>query len=145
MSNLVGTEVVEREIGRWAPSDLAFIRELRYDGDRATLEIEALFQPRLSNVECWPNRSGPFWRVTLQFEGIRQLRIAQNGTGDLQVGGFLLRDHSSSQMEGVTLQVADYENGVVGFWALRVVVKACERLDTRPTSDPLATTRPGPA
>jgi len=136
--------LIEAAVGRWKPPDVAFIRELRFFGlveledGTATSRVAlcTLLQPRPPLSKGWPDPRGSFWEVRIEFDGVRELKINQGGSGDIQVQGFDIEDHSRSQMEGVSLRVLDYESHCISFWARSARVVSCTRSTTRPTSLP---------
>ncbi len=149
---ITNTHLIESAVGRWKPSDVAFIRELLFRGISKgsdedlispTLELLVLIQPRPPQSVGWPDPDGRFWEARLKFEGVRELRVDQDGAGDLQVAGFDIADHSESQMEDVRLRVLDYEFNCIAFWASSAEVISCEPSTLRPHATPISRQYPG--
>ena len=151
MSAIENVALVEAKVGRWKPTDIAFIRELRFtsafeldDGTKTSrVALRVLLQPRLPLFEGWPDPQGRFWEVQIEFDGVRELNVEQDGSGDIQVQGFDLEDHTGSQMEGINVQVLDYEFGCISFWARSAKILSCREVATRPTSSPYGRIYPG--
>ena len=137
MGVMRNVDLVQGLVGRWDPSEIAFIRELRFDGEDDRLELVVLLQPRTTGVPGWPDPKGTFWAVSMLFEGIRDLELSHCQTGDLQVEGLEISDHSDSQMEDVRLQVTGRDMGALSFWARSGVILGCERVATSVTAYPL--------
>jgi hypothetical protein len=144
---ITNIELIESQVGRWKPSDVAFIRELRFCGMKKgtdeelispTLELIVLIQPRPLKSVGWPDPSGKFWEASLKFEGVQKFRVNQNGAADLQVAGFDIEDHSESQMENIRLHVFDYEFDSIDFWAHSAKIISCTPSTLRPHATPLS-------
>lgn len=130
MANEVqGTEKVRLALGRWAPSDLAYVERLEFHGDSdgSGLTIVGLFQRRDSAP--WPDMNGAMRRVTLRFEGVNALHIKGFGGGYTQVMGFDIRSISERGWEDADFEVEDYEDGRIGFTCSLVEVVAVEEED----------------
>ena len=116
MNTIKGIEQAGEVIGEWSPSDLATIEsvELRPDSDRcgSSLAIGALFQPRRNS---WPNFEKKMFRVTLFFDGVKDLRLKDFGGGPVQIMGFDIRFVGDRGMEGISYEVEDYEDGRIHF------------------------------
>jgi hypothetical protein len=144
---ITNIEIIESQVGRWNPSDIAFIRELRFCGIKkgtdevmssSSLELLVLIQPRPLKSMGWPDPSGKFWEASLKFEGVQNFRVNQIGAGDLQVVGFDIEDHSESQMENIRLHVIDYEEDRIDFWAHSAKIISCTPSSLLPHATPLS-------
>ena len=150
MDAIANLSVIEAAVGRWKPSDIAFIRELRFQGvhvlDDGTLTsslmLRALLQPRPPISAGWPDPRDKFWEVKIEFVGIRELKISQDGAGDLQVQGFDIKDHTGAQMEDVNLEVLDHDDGCISFWAKNAVIQSCREATGQPTTCPFGRVYP---
>ena len=116
MADIAGTEKVLSALGRWSPSDLAFVEglELRLEQVSSRLEIFALFQSRIGR-RSWPSFDEPFHPVRLSFGGVQNLRLEGFGGGLVQVLGFEISSVRDRGWEGIELEVADYEEGKFSF------------------------------
>jgi hypothetical protein len=145
------THLVATAVGRWSPSDVAFIRELRFSGNAerpdgtSTTEVilRVLLQPRPALSQGWPDPRGRFWEVDIQFSGVRDFTIAQVGTGDIQTEDFAIEDLSHAQLEGIRLKVSDEPAGRISFWAKSAIVLACRETSEQPTALPFGRVYPG--
>lgn len=112
-------EVAQRAevtLGRWSPSELAYIEDLELRsslGEPSTLEIRALFQRRGS--AGWPDPDGAFARVRLRFEGVGGLHLKDFGGGAVQVMGFDIHYIGDRGWEGIKFEIEDYEDGRIAF------------------------------
>jgi len=149
---IADTDLIELSVGRWMPTDVAFVRDLFFSGTREapdgsvnapTVELLVLIQPRPSQSTGWPDPKGPFWEARIRFNGVREFRVDQRGAGDLQVAGFNIEDHSKSQMEDARLRVFDYESDSIGFWAVSAQVLSCECCAIGPVASPYSREYPG--
>ncbi|HMC66145.1 MAG TPA: hypothetical protein VKI65_14510, partial [Gemmataceae bacterium] len=82
MSVVANTELIEHELGRWQPTDVAFIRRFAYenwDGRSFDLALMVLMQPRGPLSSGWPDPAQPFWEVEIVFHDVRDLSITVQG------------------------------------------------------------------
>lgn len=87
MSVVTNTEAIVREVGRWNPSDIAFIRRVSFensDGISFDLVLQVLVQPRPPLSAGWPDLNGRFWEAVLVFRGVRDLVLTVCGPWDIQ-------------------------------------------------------------
>ena len=108
----------ETTLGRWNPGDLAYVERLELTTPRygsPGLAITALFQGRSVSLAKWPDESLPFNRVRLYFDNVRDLSLNGFGRTPQQVMGFDIRDISDRRLEGLRLDVGDYEAGTIHF------------------------------
>src|SRR5438270_185479 len=112
MAFVANSEVVERERGRRAPADVAFIRRFVFEHCSLRgfdLILLVLVQPRPPLSVSWPDPCGPFWEVEIVVQEVRDLSFTIHGPWDVQCPGFDIEDISDRQWEGVRLLVYDYE------------------------------------
>jgi hypothetical protein len=147
---LANTEIIERMVGRWSPSDVAFIRRLAFENctpEGFDVVLVLLVQPRPLLSAGWPDPSGPFWEVEIGFRDVRDLEFVVRGPGDVQSPGFDIEDIRDRQWDGVNLLVHDYEAPPVGapipFGARRAEVLACRAASQPPNSPDLWRELPG--
>jgi hypothetical protein len=148
---LVGNpEVVEREVGRWLPTDVAFIRRFDFENcssGRFDLVLLVLVQPRPPLSVGWPDPCGSFWEVEIAFQEVRDLSFTIHGPWDVQCPGFDIEDISDRQWEGVKLLVYDYEAEPVGapirFGAKSAAIRSCQPAQYGPNSPMLTRQYPG--
>ena len=96
MSVIKNLDILETRVGRWRPSDIAFIVEALFQSDGiGAVTLRCLLQRRDLAMDGWPDCSGAFWDVELRFTGVRKFRLEQPGIGHVQVQGFDIIDHSS--------------------------------------------------
>lgn len=110
-------EMVEQAVGRWRPTDIAFIRRLHFENctsDTFDVVLVVLMQPRPPLSAGWPDQGGPFWETEIVFRAVRDLAFTVHGPWDVQCPGFDIEDITDRQWEGVRLLVYDYEGQPVG-------------------------------
>jgi hypothetical protein len=126
MATITNTIEVEKTLGRWKPSDLAYIERLSYecaaDGHPSTLEITGLAQRRDLAIGGWPSDIGELFRIRLAFRHIRDLKITAFNARPKQVTGFDITDVSDRGWEDVCFEVEDYENGYIHFLCKEIEV-----------------------
>lgn len=119
MADVENKELVQKYLGRWDPSDLAFVEAFAYtsssNGKKSRLGVVALFQRRDRAPNGWPSENNPTIRVTIEFEGVSNFQIKAVGPYPKQVMGFNIRDASEDGWEGIRLVVQDYESGQLSF------------------------------
>lgn len=124
MSSISGVERVIRAIGRWNPSDLAFIEQLEYTAqtsdEDSTLVCTAIFQRSDASDGSGPNDVSPRFRLRILFVGVRGLHIKDFGGPPTQIMGFDIVDISDRGWEGVTFSIEDYEDGLIGFYCKNI-------------------------
>jgi hypothetical protein len=125
-------ELVKQALGRWHPSDLAFIRslELKSDAEGSVLELEfaASRQDLAEVLEGEEAPAVPQFRVAMRFTGVRDLQL--KGTGaNAPSPGFGISDVSDRGWEGVRYLVWDYETEQVRFYCGGIEVLHAEPLD----------------
>jgi hypothetical protein len=150
MAIVANPEVVEREVGRWVPTDVAFIRRLDFENcsSRAfDLILMVLVQPRPPLSVAWPDPHGSFWEVEIAFQEVRDLSFTVHGPWDVQCPGFDIEDISDRQREGVRLLVHDYEGEPIGapirFLAKSAAIRFCRLAEYGPNSPVLTREYPG--
>ncbi len=113
MSRINGTDLVLSVVGRWNPSDLAFVEHLEYtaqiDEQEATLVLVGIFQRRDSVPNGWPSEQGPKFRVQMRFFGVQQFHVKDFGGPPTQIMGFDISDISDRGWESIRFSVEDYE------------------------------------
>lgn len=121
--NIEGIALVEASLGRWCPSDLAFIDRICVTSETDTflciVKIVGRFQRRNVGLE-WPDLDKPFYRFELEFQGVTGLRLRYDSPGG--IAGFMIDDISRRQLEGVNYEVGDYEGGAISFFCAGVRV-----------------------
>ncbi len=149
MGVIAGKEILAGCFAGWHPSYIAYIRELHYscvpeEGAGATLELLCFAQPRDPQT-LWPRADRPFWEVRIRFDGVRSFQLNTQTAGDIQVIGFSLEDVSDRQLEGIGVEVSDYEDQVVSFVARSALVLSCSATSEAPQSWPSQCIGPAPA
>lgn len=125
------TDVIIHEVGRWQPSDIAFIRQVSFEnwhGEDFDLVLQVLIQPRPPQSVGWPDLKGKFWETEICFRGVRDLSYIIRGPWDIQSPGFALEDISARQWDRQRLLVYDYEGlnpDGVRFGAHSAEVRSC--------------------
>ena len=149
MAAVANAEIAERVVGRWKPTDVAFIRRVEFENCTSQsfdLALTVLLQPRPPLSVGWPDPSGPFWEVEIAFQGVRDLRFTIHGPWDVQCPGFDIEDISDRQWEGIKLLVYDYEGEPVGaaleFGAKAAAIRSCQRAGSGPNC-PISPEYPG--
>jgi len=105
-----GWEEIEREIGRLALSDFAFIHRLTFllvEGNQ-DYGLEIVLAKELASAD---------FRLCFCFSGVRALRIANFGDRPTQLLGFEITDISDRGMEGLNWECSDYEQNSISFYA----------------------------
>ncbi len=150
MINIAGAEIVEAAVGRWLPTDVAFIRQFKFENCTASgfdLILLVLVQPRPPQSAGWPDPVGPFWEVEVAFERVGNLNFTIHGPWDVQCPGFDIEDISDRQWEGIKLLVYDYEGEPIGapirFGARSAVIRSCQPARYAPNSIVLTREYPG--
>lgn len=67
------------------------------------------------NLELESDHPEKALRLKMRFGGVRDLRLAHFGNRPTRVTGLDVLDVSSSQLEGVTFRVVDFENDMIRF------------------------------
>lgn len=120
------TALVEAELGRWKPVDLAFVESLSLRGPAGSIQLDGPFQKRSAGSQEWPNIHKPLLRVSMLFEGVSQFEL-KKWNGVTQVMGFdIVKVDKPGWENGPTLHVLDYEDGVVEFFARGGTILAAE-------------------
>jgi hypothetical protein len=132
MSEIMNTAIVVKSIGRWNPRDLAFIEKLEYQCATETLAscvlLVGVMQRRDEASSGWPSDTVPRFRVTLLFDGVRDLELNGFGHSAKQIMGFDIIDVSDRGLEDVSFVVEDYENGVLHFSCRAVDILGIARI-----------------
>lgn len=118
-----GTEIATSMMGRWAPSDLAYIERLEFRADAgeiASVTMVGLFQRRDTNT--WPSIDGAMRRVRLFFEEVHNPHLKGFGSGHVQIMGFDIRPIADRGWENAFFEIEDYEEGRLGFTCARIRV-----------------------
>jgi len=122
----MNTEAVVNVVGRWAPSDVAFIRSLYYAAQSAAnpseIHLECVLIRRDTTKGGWPTEDAPRFKLDLRFIGITDLRIREFGAAETQIMGFSIIDVSDRGWEGVNYEIEDYENDRIHFLCRQVEV-----------------------
>lgn len=130
MQTITNAQLIQERLGRWSPSDLAFVDEVNWqcsnDERPSTLRIIARFQRRDVVKGGWPNPRSSFLRVSLMFTGIVNFRMTPLGNSAMQVTGFDIKDVSAQCLEGIRYSVDDYEDGRIAFQCQEVRVEAVD-------------------
>jgi hypothetical protein len=74
------------------------------------------------------DRSSQNYRLRLRFTGIKEFRIREFGGCPTQITGLSIRDVSNRQLEGIRLEVIDYEHDVIRFFCDTAEVHEVERI-----------------
>jgi hypothetical protein len=132
MADIEGTAAVEAAVGRWSPWDLARVVALSLSTDPVedwtVLVLDALWQRRDMGGAGWPDPRGRWFRVSLEFAGVRNLRLRCEGL-PLSIMGFEIHDVSSRGASEVRFQVEDYEGDRIGFECRGVAVRSVTPAD----------------
>lgn len=122
-----GASKVEVVMGRWTPTDLAFVERLEFGrgSDSATaIKLVGMFQRR--DVWRWPDVDKPMHRVTMLFDGVAGLNLKDFGSAPTQIMGFDIHAIGDRGWEGVHFEIQDYEDGRIRFFCDRVRIIAVE-------------------
>lgn len=126
-------DLIETKVGRWSPSDLAFIEELafhtEYGKQASSLSLICLFQRRDIVVQGWPSKQLDYYRIHLRFEGIRDLFLSGFGTTPKQIMGFDIVDISDRGWQEINFQIEDYEQNQIGFLCRSIGVQSVENVN----------------
>ena len=147
MGVVANTDLVERAVGRWQSSDIAFIRRFDFEyseGPAFDLVLLVLLQPRPPLSTGWPDPHGPFWEAVIAFHRVRDLSLSITGPWDIQTEGFVIEDISGWQWEGLRLRVYDYEGGPYRFDAWSATIRSCVPARSGPVCPMLSRVYPGP-
>src|SRR5688500_8651646 len=118
---------VAAHLGRWSPTDLAFVEEITFAtplDEESSLRITSLFQRR-EMERAWPDMGGAFLRVRLAFGGVRDFTVT-GLSGPVQIAGFDITDIRDLGWEGIRWQVEDYEYGALRFYCRTAAVVDAE-------------------
>lgn len=133
MAEVVNTQLVIAQVGRWNPRDLAMIERLEYksksDEKPSVVVMDALFQRRDSVPNGWPSDVGEFYKVRIQFESVTDLTIKNFGSDPKQVAGFDIVDVSQRGWENITFSIEDYERGEIEFSCDSIRILSVEKAD----------------
>jgi Immunity protein 50 len=131
MKQLKGTDKVVEHLGRWSPSDLAYIESLSFtsamNGDTSKLRIVALFQLRETATQGWPSNKAPSARVSIDFYGVSNFHVKGLGPRPKQIMGFDILDVSDRGLEDISFSVEDYESDQLSFNCEEINVFSVER------------------
>ena len=108
MSIVNNVEAIINEVGRWNPSDIAYIRRVAFenwDGTSFDLALQVLIQPRPPLSAGWPDLKARFWEADIVFHGVCDLVLTVCGPADIQTPGFGLDDIRNRKWEGQNLLV----------------------------------------
>src|SRR5712692_4855761 len=98
MHDIPGTDLLLVAIGRWNPSDLAYVEVLEYKAQTqeggSEILLTSIFQRRDTAAMGWPTPQDPKVRVTIRFRGIRDFYIKEFGRHPTQIMGFDILDIS---------------------------------------------------
>jgi hypothetical protein len=149
MAFVLDTDIVARQVGRWDPSDIAYVRRISFenwDGPAFDLALLFLFQPRPPLSAGWPDPLGKFWEADISFKRVRDLSVTICGPWDIQTPGFALEDIHDRHWEGVNLLVYDYEGLTqenIRFGAESAQVRTCQPTLFAPNSPGMWREYPG--
>jgi hypothetical protein len=133
MAEIKGVDAVAAAVGRWQPSDLAYIESVQFtaqDGDHlAEVFITGLLQRRDSALREWPSEGATTYRITIRFLGVRQLRLKEFGGPPTQIMGFDIIDESGRGLECVQFTIEDYEHDRIGFTCTAIEVVSVVQVD----------------
>jgi hypothetical protein len=132
MVAILNVDRVARLVGRWHPSDLAFVSSLHYEGDGASggceLVIEFVACRRDMATSGWPADQGPRYKVKIRFLGVRDLNLKEFGGGVTQIMGFDITEIADRGWERINYLVEDYEDGRISFQCESVEILEAEEL-----------------
>ena len=149
MPPVSNVQLIVQEVGRWAPSDIAFIQRVEFENCEAAsfdLVLHVLIQPRPLTSAGWPDLSSTFWKAEIAFEGVRDLVLTQCGPWDIQTPGFEIEDIRQRQWDGQSLLVYDYEGLTqegIKFGARAAQVRSCKPADSLPNAPSVWREYPG--
>jgi hypothetical protein len=120
---IMGIDRARQLLGDFTFVDFPIVRSLRYyekDGDpRASPTVDLVLES---------NSRTPPYRLTIRFEGVRAMRIAEFGNRPTQITGLGINNMSDRQWEAVGWEVYDYEDDHIHFYAWTAEILACEPL-----------------
>ena len=140
MAIVADTDMIVQQVGRWNPTDVAYIRRVSFenwDGVSYDLALLVLLQPRPPLSASWPDPNGRFWEADIVFNRVRDLVLTVCGPWDIQTPGFSLDDIRERQWEGINLFVSDYEGLTqdgIRFGAKSAQVRSCRPAALAPNS-----------
>src|SRR5215510_1703846 len=100
-------EILNSTIKDWRVSDLAFITEMRLEA--GILTIIFLSQQRIRDDSSWPNSSKGFFKITIEFDSVRDFHLNFMNTSFMALTGFDIIDVSKNGWEDINFQIEDYE------------------------------------
>lgn len=119
MTVIANTDMVSNVLGRWSPSDLAYVEAFSVQQDSKTkysnLAMKSLFQ-RKDTCKAWPSENSPFFLVELLFYNVKNLNLHEFGQIPVQIAGFDIIEISDRQWENINFFIEDYENGKIEFY-----------------------------
>jgi hypothetical protein len=135
MAEIPGEKTVVDVVGRWNPSDIAFVNILTLDvtdDGAAHLQLTARLQPRYKHLS-WPSNDREWFIIKLEFSAVRDFCVRGMGPGALQVMGFEIEDVAGRGLEGVRYRIGDYEDDKISFFCTDVEIAdvAPERANER--------------
>lgn len=149
MPAVSNVELISQEVGRWAPSDIAFIQRVEFYNSEASsfdLNLHVLIQPRPPKSAGWPDPNASFWNAEIVFRGVRDLVFTRCGPWDIQTPGFEIEDIRNRQWDGQAILVYDYEGlseEGIRFGARAAEVLSCKLADSPPNVPRLWREYPG--
>lgn len=111
---------------KWKPSDIAFIKELRWSNNNLRIVFYGQFR---DPVTIWPDRSKDFFEVVITFKNVINLRLDFNASGLHQISGFDILDISSDGLEQINFKIEDYEDDSISFY--------CEEIEVNELTNPI--------
>jgi len=100
-------------------TDRAFIEKLTYECGNdirgASVLLVGVMQRPDEARDGWPSDAASQFRVTLHFDGVRDLELKGFGQFPTQIMGFDIVDVSDRGWDGISFSVEDYENGALQF------------------------------
>lgn len=125
------TEIAVSAYGKWDAGDVAYISSFNWASEgESSLTLTTLVQPRLQRAGSWPKVDGPWYRVVIKFEEVREFSLKKFGNCPRQVMGFSIESVKERGMEGLNYHIEDYENGVLEFYAQGATLVSVQELDS---------------
>jgi hypothetical protein len=149
MPPVSNVQLIVQQVGRWAPSDIAFIQRVEFENCEAAsfdLVLHVLIQPRPLTSAGWPDLNATFWKAEIAFKDVRDLVHTQTGPWDIQSPGFEIEDIRQRQWDGQSLLVHDYEGLTqdgIKFGARAAEVRSCKPTDSLPNASSVWREYPG--
>jgi hypothetical protein len=127
MSSIKNQQAVVAALGRWNPSDVAFIQALHAEADERGelfVRLRVMAQPRSALAGSWPSANREWFEVVFRFDQVRQLGLKGLDGWPRQLMGFAIDDISDRGWEGIRFHVQDYEEGAIEFYCYQVAIES---------------------